>query len=306
MPPTALRRRADPDAAPVSPVEPAPAKVNLYLHVVGRRDDGYHLLDSLVAFADAGDVVAARRDDTIHLSVDGPFAAALAGERDNLVLRAARQLAAFAGGAPGAALTLTKNLPVASGIGGGSADAAAALRALCRLWRIAPHDAPLDAIVQGLGADVPVCLHGEPSFIGGIGERREPAPALPPAGLVLVNPGIPLATPAVFARRSGAFSEPARFAASPRDAAELAELLAARRNDLTGAAVTLVPAIAEVLAALSNSPGCLLARMSGSGATCFGLYADKAAASDAASWLAGRAPSWWIVPTGLAPAGRAE
>jgi 4-diphosphocytidyl-2-C-methyl-D-erythritol kinase len=171
---------------------------------------------------------------------------------------------------------------------------------LCRLWRVAPHHAPLDAIAQGLGADVPVCLHGEPSFIGGIGEHREPAPALPPAGLVLVNPGIPLATPAVFAKRSGAFSEPARFQAPPRDAAELAGLLAARRNDLTEAAVTLVPEIADVLAALSNSPGCLLARMSGSGATCFGLYAGQAAAEAAASWLAARAPAWWIVPTRLA------
>ncbi len=287
-------------------VERAPAKVNLYLHVVGRRADGYHLLDSLVAFTALGDAVAVAPSDALRLTVDGPFAAALKDEADNLVLRAARRLAASTGIARGAAITLTKNLPVASGIGGGSADAAATLRALCRLWTVAPDGVPLDAIALELGADVPVCLDAKASFIGGIGEQREAAPPLPEAGLVLVNPRIPLATPQVFARREGRFSSAARFAAAPRDAAGLAALLRARTNDLTAAACAIVPAVRDVLDAVSASRGCLLARMSGSGATCFGLYADASAANAAAASLAQARPDWWVAPTRLLPANGAE
>jgi 4-diphosphocytidyl-2-C-methyl-D-erythritol kinase len=279
--------------------EPARAKLNLYLHVTGRRDDGYHVLDSLVAFAEAGDTLAAAPADALTLALDGPFAAALRDESDNLVLRAAQALAAASGKPRGAALTLTKNLPVASGIGGGSADAAATLRVLCRLWDMRPERDTLDAIAVKLGADVPVCLDGTASFLGGIGERRDAAPRLPAAGVVLVNPGIALSTPAVFAKRAGAFSAPARFVEAPRDAAGLAAVLRRRRNDLTEAATALVPAIRDVLAVLDATPGCLLARMSGSGATCFGLYADRAAARDAAAFLAGRQRGWWVVPTAL-------
>jgi 4-diphosphocytidyl-2-C-methyl-D-erythritol kinase len=267
--------------------------------VTGGRDDGYHLLDSLVVFTEAGDVLSARPAEALTLAVDGPFAAARRDEPDNLVLRAARALAAATGVGRGAALTLTKNLPVASGIGGGSADAAAALRALCALWNVRPDRAVLDAIAVTLGADVPVCLDGRPAFIGGIGEHRDAAPRLPPAGLVLVNPRVPLATPAVFRNRSGAFSPPGRFASAPADARALATLLRERRNDLTGPARGLVPAVGDVLAALEVSPGCLLARMSGSGATCFGLYADRAAAAAAAEIL-NKAPDWWVQPTALA------
>jgi 4-diphosphocytidyl-2-C-methyl-D-erythritol kinase len=287
-------------------VERAPAKVNLYLHVVGRRADGYHLLDSLVAFAELGDAVTAAPSDTLRLTVEGPFAAALKDEPDNLALRAARKLAASAGIARGAAITLAKNLPVASGIGGGSADAAATSRALCRLWNVAPGSVALDAIAQELGADVPVCLDGRASFIGGIGEQREEAPPLPPAGLLLVNPRIPLATRDVFAKRHGDFSQAARFKARPRDAADLAELLRARRNDLITAAAELVPAIPEVLDAIAATPGCLLNRMSGSGATCFGLYPTEDIARRAASWLSERRPAWWVAPTRLRPASGAE
>ena len=170
--------------------EPAPAKVNLYLHLTGRRDDGYHLLDSLVVFAGIGDTLSAAPAETLSLQVTGPFAAGLAGEPDNLVLRAARALAAAAGVAAGAHLVLDKHLPVASGIGGGSADAAAALRLLCRLWRVTPQPAALARLAAGLGADVPVCLAGHAARMGGIGERLEPAPVLPACGIVLVNPGI--------------------------------------------------------------------------------------------------------------------
>lgn len=294
-----MPRSARPPGDSRAVIEPARAKLNLYLHVTGRRDDGYHLLDSLVVFAEAGDVLAAAPADALTLAVDGPFAAALQDEKDNLVLRAARALGAATGTTHGAAIALTKNLPVASGIGGGSADAAAALRALCTLWTVRPTPATLDAIALALGADVPVCLDGRPAFIGGIGEQRAPAPVLPRAGLVLVNPGIPLATPAVFGKRTGALSQPARFDAPPRDAAALAALLRDRRNDLTEAATALVPAIRTVLAAIAASPGCLLARMSGSGATCFGLYADPGAAAAAAAVL-GRERAWWVRPTALA------
>jgi 4-diphosphocytidyl-2-C-methyl-D-erythritol kinase len=284
----------------------APAKINLYLHVVGRRADGYHLLDSLVAFADAGDAVAAEPASALSLAIDGPFAPDLAGEGDNLVLAAARALAAAGGCPPHAALHLTKALPVASGIGGGSADAAATLAALCRLWRITIDDATLARLAQGLGADVPVCLAGRTSFMGGIGEEVVPAPPLPACGLVLVNPLVPLPTPAVFKRRSGPFSAPARFATAPRDAAVLAALLAGRGNDLTDAARALVPAIDAVLAALAASPGCLLARLSGSGATCFGLYADARAARSAAAWITARMRTWWVVGSALAAAQPAQ
>lgn len=279
--------------------EPAGAKINLYLHVLGRRDDGYHRLDSLVAFAAIGDSLEAAPAPALSLSLAGPFADALAGEADNLVLRAARRLAAAASVAPGAALRLVKNLPVAAGLGGGSADAAAALRALCRLWRVAPRAAALMAIARELGADVPVCLGQRTAFIAGIGEQIDPAPALPPVGLVLVNPRVALATPSVFAARSGPFSGDGRFDRVPRDARDLAAMLDKRRNDLTEAAIACAPAMAEVLIALRGSPDCLLARMSGSGATCFGLYADAAAARRAAQWLETRAPGWWIAATRL-------
>jgi 4-diphosphocytidyl-2-C-methyl-D-erythritol kinase len=277
------------------PAEAAPAKLNLYLHVLGRRADGYHLLDSLVAFADIADEIRAAPAAALSLAVEGPFAGALGGDpRQNLAWRAAALLAARIGGAPGAALTLVKNLPVASGIGGGSSDAAATLRALAELWqaRMAPHE--LHDLAAALGADVPVCLAPRTAWLGGIGEDVAPAPALPEISVVLAHPGVALPTAAVFARRAGAFSPAARFAAPPRDAAELAALLAARRNDLTAAATVLVPEIATVLAALAATPGALLARMSGSGATCFALYAQSRDAAAAARSLAAAQPHWWV------------
>ena len=223
--------------------ERAPAKLNLYLHVVGRRDDGYHLLDSLVAFADIADEVIAAPANTLSLRITGPYAAQLMGEAgENLVHRAARLFAARLRRLPRAALTLEKRLPVASGIGGGSSDAAAALRALAALWRAELPAAALADLALALGADVAVCLASRASYLGGIGERVEPAPALPPLAVVLANPGVALPTAGVYARRDGAFSEPARFADAPRDATELVALLRERRNDLTGAAQELVPA----------------------------------------------------------------
>jgi 4-diphosphocytidyl-2-C-methyl-D-erythritol kinase len=276
---------------PARLTEAAPAKVNLYLHVTGRRDDGYHLLDSLVVFAGIGDTLGATPADRLSLQVTGPFAAGLAGEADNLVLRAARALAAAAGVTAGGRLVLDKHLPVASGVGGGSADAAAALRLLCRLWDVSPGAAELARLAAGLGADVPACLDGLAVRMGGIGERLWRAPALPACGLVLVNPGVAVATANVFRARRGAWSDPASLPAGWDDAAAMATDLAELRNDLEPAALALRPVIREVLAALAATPACLLARMSGSGATCFGVYADADAARHALGPI--RRRDWW-------------
>ena len=268
--------------------EAAPAKLNLFLHVLGRRADGYHLLDSLAVFGAAADRLHAAPADTLTLSVTGPHRADLADEADNLVLRAARALAEAAGITAGAALTLEKHLPVASGIGGGSADAAAALRLLARLWNLHPAPADLAAIAARLGADVPVCLTTTPSRMGGVGEVLTAPPMLPRFGLALVNPGLPVATAAVFRARQGPFSDPAPLPDAFPDAATLAGFLAAHtRNDLEPPARALCLAIGAVLAALAATPGCLLARMSGSGATCFGLFASPEAA------IAPTNPGWW-------------
>ena len=271
--------------------EAAPAKINLYLHVTGRRADGYHRLDSLVAFAGICDVLYAELAETPSLGVAGPFAAGLADEADNLVLRAARALAAEAGVTTGARLELEKHLPVASGIGGGSADAAAALRLLCRLWQVTPEPPVLARLAAQLGADVPVCLVGRPSRMGGIGDMLEPAPALPECGIALVNPGVSLATADVFRARQGAWSMAGGLPAGWPDAATMAADLRKLRNDLEPAAIALRPVIAEVIAGLAATPNCLLARMSGSGATCFGLYPDVDAAERAVAGLP--RSGWW-------------
>lgn len=278
----------------------APAKVNLYLHVVGRRDDGYHLLDSLIAFAALGDLVTVLPAGEIRFGVEGQFADAVPTGSDNLVLRAARALAQHAGITDGAAIILEKQMPTAAGLGGGSADAAATLRALVRLWDVEIGEQDLAELGLALGADIPVCLAGHPAFIGGIGEAITPAPKLPPTWLVLVNPGVAVPTPAVFRAREGKFSAPARFDGAPADAAAFAALLAQRHNGLTEAAMKQAPVIGDVLAALTEIPNCLLARMSGSGATCFGLFADETAAQAAARRVALDNPSWWVVSAALA------
>ncbi len=287
---------------PGAEAEPAPAKVNLFLHVTGRRNDGYHLLDSLAVFGPEADRLEAAPDPSLSLAVDGPFGAALAGEPDNLVLRAARALAEAAGVAPGAALRLSKRLPVASGIGGGSADAAAALRLLDRLWGLGFGADRLRGLAAALGADVPVCVLSRPARMGGVGGDLSPAPVLPACGLLLANPGAALATPAVFRARTGAaFSAPAVLPGRWADAAAMARDLHGLGNDLEAPAIALCPPVGEVLAALRTLPSCLLARMSGSGATCFGLFADAAAARRAADLLPN---SWWRVAGGLYDGGR--
>lgn len=274
----------------------APAKLNLYLHVTGKRDDGYHLLDSLIAFADIGDEITARTTDngSLSLSVKGPFAKDLADEADNLVLRAARRLREAAGIDAGAHIVLEKRLPVASGIGGGSADAAAALKALTRLWGVTLPEAEMRALALELGADVPICWVGEPAFVGGIGDEIEAAPPLPTVPLLLVNPRVPVSTPAVFKARTGDFQPGDRFQETPIDAAHLAFLLKARGNGLTEAACAYCPPVAGVLAALEATEAPLLARMSGSGGTCFALYETMERALAAADALYQAEPEWWI------------
>ncbi len=268
----------------------APAKVNLYLHVTGKRPDGYHLLDSLAVFPDVGDTVSAMASEVLTLEIGGTFGAGLQGDADNLVLRAARLLAPERGGA----LSLAKNLPVASGIGGGSADAAAALLVLSRLWGIA--DADLPAMALKLGADVPVCLASRPARMQGIGEILRPAPALPEFGMVLVNPGVAVPTPAVFKARQGGFSAPPELPGAWANVDAMAADLRACTNDLQAAAIGIAPVIGEVLAKLAALPGAKLARMSGSGATCFAIFATAAEAAAAVDLLP---EEWWAWGGGL-------
>lgn len=271
---------------PQQVTEPAHAKINLTLHVTGQRADGYHLLDSLVVFADIGDVVTVAAGDALSLALDGPFAAGLVAEGDNLVLRAARLLDP----ARGANIHLTKNLPIASGIGGGSADAAATLRALARFWGVA---LPSPRAVTGLGADVPACLHDKPLRLQGIGDVIGPLPPLPALDILLVNPGVHVPTPSIFKALTQKTnpSMPHALPAWP-DAAAFCEWLAQQRNDLLPPAAQLAPQIDEALG-LIRKTDCLFAGMSGSGATCFGLYAPGLGARMARAAIASARPGWW-------------
>ena len=275
----------------------APAKLNLYLHVVGRRADGYHLLDSLVAFASFGDHVEVSRAPELIFTVDGEFAAAVpagVSADDNLMVKAARMLAEALDRPPEVAIHLAKSLPAAAGVGGGSADAAATLRALADLWGVDRKDSRIQALACRLGADVPVCLAGRTSRLGGIGDRLDPAPSLAGVPIVLANPKVPVSTPQVFKSFAGAFSAPSPPGDPPREPAALAGWIAERRNDLAAPAERLAPAIGEVIATLGGAPGCLLARMSGSGATCFGIFETVELAGRGAAQIRAAQPGWWI------------
>jgi len=269
----------------------APAKVNLALHVTGRRTDGYHELDSLVVFAGAGDWIDFAPADALSLTVTGPRAAGVPADRRNLIWQAAELF----GQDHGAAITLEKYLPHAGGIGGGSADAAAALRGLAELWNQPLPGA--DAILS-LGADVPVCLAGTPTRMSGIGEVLSPLPPLPALWLVLVNPGVEVPTGPVFQALCTADNPalPDIPADGWPDAPGFAGWLHRARNDLEAPAKTLVPEIAACLDHLDTQPGCLLARMSGSGGTCFGIFADAVAADGAAVAIRADCPDWWVAP----------
>lgn len=277
----------------------APAKVNLYLHVGAPGSDGYHPLCSLMAFADFGDLVTTHEAEALSVDVRGPFARGLAGEADNLVLRAARALIADARRPlPPLGLTLEKRLPVASGLGGGSSDAGAALRLLREEFGLTLDDARLEAVAATLGADGSACLWGRPVIAQGRGERLSAAPGLPELDVVLVNPGAPVPTADVYRRfdAAGVFGDvsPPRAPDAFETAAELAGWLSVQRNDLEAAAISTAPEVGAVLETLANEPEALLARVSGSGGTCFAICASDIEAESLAERLEAMAPSWWV------------
>ena len=270
-------------------VEVAPAKLNLALHVRRRRADGYHDIETLFAFCRDGDMVTVDDAARDSFAVTGPFAAALAGEGDNLVTRAAQVFAETFGVTRHHEIVLEKNLPVASGIGGGSADAAATLRALARRHGVAPDNGALVRAAAGLGADVPACLAGRTAFGTGRGDDLMPVGGWSGVPVLLVNPLIAVSTAAVFAGWDGVD----RGALDPAD-------MAAGRNDLEHPARALVPAIATMLDALAAGAGVRLARMSGSGATCFAIFDSAGARDDARAAIGAAHPDWWTLASTLA------
>jgi 4-diphosphocytidyl-2-C-methyl-D-erythritol kinase len=269
----------------------APAKINLALHVTGQRADGFHQLDSLVCFANIGDVLTVAPASELSLTVTGAMAAGVPTGADNLVLRAA----ALLGTGKGAKISLEKNLPIAAGIGGGSADAAAVLHLLCELWKM---QIPKYDDLLKLGADLPVCLFGETTRMRGIGEKLERTP-MPIFATVLVNPRLQVATPNVFKALETKTNPPLL---QPPDSSRLVDwliYLRAQRNDLQPVALKLAPEINAVLDVLAGTEGCELARMSGSGASCFGLYESGDQAQKAAQEILVKHPSWWVKATHL-------
>jgi 4-diphosphocytidyl-2-C-methyl-D-erythritol kinase len=265
--------------------ETAYAKINLALHVRGREADGFHRIETVFAFCEHGDRLSVAPGDGIGLSISGPFAGTLTAGEDNLVLRAARALAEHCQVETGAAISLEKNLPVAAGLGGGSADAGAVFRLLCRFWSVAPSEEELLALAAPLGADVPACLASRTARGDARGDRLTPWADLDLAGtsVLLVNPAVPLSTAAVFRAWDGIDRGPLTG-------------LEGSRNDLEGPATELVPEVADALEALADAE---IARMSGSGATCFGLYRDPAARDSAAARIRAAHPRWWTLPTRL-------
>jgi 4-diphosphocytidyl-2-C-methyl-D-erythritol kinase len=285
-------------------IERAPAKINLTLHIVGRREDGYHALESLVVFTRSGDTLALTPGPILDLTIDGPTAGAAGAIEENLVIRVVRALERRVDGLRSGAFHLTKRLPVAAGIGGGSSDAAAALRLVARLNGLALEDARVLAAAAETGADIPVCLAATARMMSGIGETLGPVLALPPLPALVVNPGVPLETRAVFKRmnlapgwRGTASAHPVVSDGQTPDAVFAA--LRRGRNDMEDAACVLAPVVADVLAVLGAAPGCRLARMSGSGATCFGLFTDCRAAGRAKTAILRAHPTWWVKTTML-------
>lgn len=280
--------------------EHAAAKLNLFLHVGSPSADGYHALASLVVFAAIGDHLQLAPSDSFELARRGPYATDLPERSDeDLTARAIAGLAAICGRAPEFTITLEKNIPVAAGLGGGSADAAAAIRLVCREWDVDPDDARVLALAEGLGADVPMCLHSRPAWIAGAGEQVTPVSNCADLDLLLVNPRVPLSTAQVFAAYAPADlamdADPA--SADVATIASALTFLAGQRNNLTDPAQRLCPVISDVLHGLEQSPGCQLARMSGSGPTCFAIFDNADACGAAARDLAAGHPGWWIRST---------
>jgi 4-diphosphocytidyl-2-C-methyl-D-erythritol kinase len=282
----------------------APAKVNLCLHVGAKRSDGYHDLESFVAFAFHDDGIWVEPDDRFSLTVKGPFGATLPDGEDNLILKAARLLAEKAAVREGARITLQKMIPVSSGLGGGSADAAAVLRGLERIWNLHLGRETLHEIAALLGADVPVCLESAAAWIEGRGERVTLLPPLPKLWLLLVNPGVPVSTADVFAsldRRRGVGLVCPR--APFEDVYALTKFLRSTNNDLEAPAIRIAPIIGDVLQALVEFSEVLIARMSGSGATCFALFESAKTARSVMVSLKEKHPTWWVIGSALAPEG---
>jgi 4-diphosphocytidyl-2-C-methyl-D-erythritol kinase len=283
-------------------VEAAPAKINLALHVTGRRADGYHSLEMVVGFAELGDELEAASARKDSLSITGPFAAGLGNGDSNLVLRA---LAAFRRRWPdalpdGIALRLAKNLPVAAGLGGGSADAAAALRLLAAMAGTGIPFADLLDLARGLGADVPMCLYSRPAEVRGIGEIVLPLKHFPACHIVLVNPLVPVVTAEIFRRLERRDNPGLPDLGDPlMRPAQLGLWLDETRNDLEPPAIAMVPAIGDLIARLRGASGCILARMSGSGATVFGLFGSSAQAHQAAHDLRETWPGYWVAAAPL-------
>jgi 4-diphosphocytidyl-2-C-methyl-D-erythritol kinase len=277
---------------------PAPAKLNLFLHVGDKRKDGFHVLESLVVFVEEADILTIEPATKLSLEIVGPFASALRDVSDNFVLRAARALDATLG----AAITLEKNLPVAAGIGGGSADAAAALRGLNLFWDLDRTPDALNEIAAQIGSDVPACVLSQPVWMEGRGEVVFPTRPIPAFELVLANPNIALPTASVFASLNvrkgvGAMSPPEEEIESIWD---LVTYLVDAGNDLELPACAMAPSIDEVLEALAHEPGCVLAQMSGSGPTCFGIFQEGPWARGAAERIAQDHPEWWVRCTRIA------
>ena len=280
-------------------VERAPAKINLTLHIPSRRADGWHEIESLVAFAGGGDTLTLAPGAGLSLSLEGPTADAAGEGGDNLVLRAARAFLALSPGASAGAFHLAKRLPVAAGIGGGSADAGAALRLLARANSISLDDPRLLEAAAQTGADVSVCLDSRARTMMGIGEQLGPLVKLPMLFAVLVNPGVALPTKDVFAELKLAPGEAHGFGRHPAipqspDLPTLLSLLRKSRNDLEDPAGVIAPVIVHVLASISATRSCRLARMSGSGATCYGLFETRRAAINAARGVKAQHPGWWV------------
>lgn len=272
----------------------APAKINLFLHVTGRRPDGYHLLESLVVFADISDEIEVSPSDTFELTVQGPFAKDLSST-DNIVLKAARYLQKRHGIREAARIHLTKNIPISAGLGGGSSDAAAVILALEQLWNC-PALPGADVLTQQLGADVPVCLRCQPTIMRGIGEDLSQAEDFPSCGVLLINPGRPVPTAEVFRAVRPPFSQPfLRIGpADWRTFEDLTAFLNSTKNDLTAPAAALAPIVNDCLNVLSATVDCALGRMTGSGATCFGLFRTEQEARGAANAISKSYPAWWI------------
>ena len=279
----------------------APVKINLSLQIIGRRNDGFHLLESLIVFADQGDELSVSTADSLTLKIKGPFAGSLSTDKNNLVIKAATLLADFHEIRPKAHIELNKNIPIASGLGGGSADAAATLHALTKLWRLPISDQDLNKIAEQIGSDVPVCLNQKSAVMEGIGARIRRLGNLPKFGILLVNPNFPVSTQEVFRKYEANFSEPGSLNEIPKNRIAYLILLQTLQNDLTQASINTASEIKNILSVLNELNNQLLVRLSGSGGTCFALFENTKNAQEAAEKLNKKFPDWWIKSASIFP-----